>query len=129
MTFFVHESFFRCHKLERQSICPSSFLSYVPKYEKRSKKTQSLYLTPSCVNAEEGILCAVKSNKNPLTSSLDEFIEEHSNVVEHEAADVEAKELGGVTNAELETDLCLVGVSKAWIFDLTSNLIYFFFLS
>jgi hypothetical protein len=64
-----------------------------------------------------------ESYKNPFTPSLDELVQEHSNVCQHEATDVEAKELGSMTGTELEADLSLVGMSKPGIFNLTCYLI------
>ena len=67
--------------------------------------------------------CKRISYKNPFTSPLNEFVQQHPNVCQHEAADVEAEELGGVAGAELETDLSFVGMSKSRVFDLTCDLI------
>lgn len=69
------------------------------------------------------ILLFAQSNEHPLASPLDEFVQHHRHVRQHEAADVEAEEFGGVAGAEFEADVCGRRVLEAWIFDLASDLI------
>jgi hypothetical protein len=45
------------------------------------------------------------SNQHPLTPSLDKFVQHKRHVREDEAADVEAKELGGMASGKLETNV------------------------
>lgn len=62
-------------------------------------------------------------NENPLASALDKLVEEHRQVLQHETANVECEELGSMPSAKFETDLRLVLVSKARVFDLSGDLI------
>jgi hypothetical protein len=65
----------------------------------------------------------VRSGQNPFASSLDEFVQHQPDIVQGEAADVEAKELGCVARAQLQSDLGLGRALESGVFDLPSNLI------
>jgi hypothetical protein len=45
-------------------------------------------------------------HQNPLTTPLDELIQHHSNIREHEATNVKAEEFSSVAGGKLETDVC-----------------------
>jgi hypothetical protein len=70
----------------------------------------------------------VISNEHPLAAPLDELVQHHGHVREHEAADVEAEELCGVAGRELEADVRGGRVLEAWVFDLAGDLICFIVL-
>jgi hypothetical protein len=63
------------------------------------------------------------SHQNPFTPSLNEFVQKQRNIRKNKAANVKAKELSSMTGAEFETNLSFVRVSKAWVLNLTCNLI------
>lgn len=63
------------------------------------------------------------SHQHPLTTPLDELVQQQGQVLQDKPADVEGKELGSVPSTELEPDLRLVCVSEAWILHLASNLV------
>lgn len=65
-----------------------------------------------------------QSYKHPLTSSLDEFIKQYSNITKHEATYVEAKEFRSVSGTEFETNLGFIRMPQTRIFDLSGYLIY-----
>jgi len=66
----------------------------------------------------------LQSNENPFTPSFDEFVQEHTNIVEDKTTYIETEELGSVAGAELEANLRLICMSKPRVFDLTCDLIY-----
>lgn len=51
------------------------------------------------------------------------LVDEHTNISQEEAADIEAKELGGMTCAELKPNMSLRRVLEARILYLASDLI------
>jgi len=62
--------------------------------------------------------------QNPFRAPLDVLVDKHADIAKHKAADVEAKELGRVSRAELETNVCWRRVPETWIFDLSCDLIW-----
>lgn len=63
------------------------------------------------------------SHKNPLAAPLDKLVQHERNVVEDEAADVEAKELGRMPRAQLEANVRGRTVLETRVFDLASDLV------
>ncbi len=63
------------------------------------------------------------SHQHPFAAAFDEFVEEETDVRHDEAADVESEELGGMSRTQLQADLGLVSVAKAWILDLAGDLV------
>lgn len=67
--------------------------------------------------------CFVTLVENPLAPPLDEFVQEEAQVGQHKTTDEEAKKLSRMSCAQLEANLCLVGMPKAWIFNLACDLV------
>lgn len=63
------------------------------------------------------------SYHNPLTTPLDELVQQQGQVLQDKPADVEGKELGSVPSAELEADLRLVCMPEPRILHLAGNLV------
>lgn len=61
---------------------------------------------------------------HPLTTPLDELVQQQRQILQDEPADVKGKELGSVPGAELEPDLRLVRMSEARVLNLASDLVY-----
>lgn len=63
------------------------------------------------------------SYQHPLASPLDKLIQHHGHIREHEAANVEPEELGGVAGRQLKTDVRGRRVLEAGVFDLAGDLV------
>jgi hypothetical protein len=63
------------------------------------------------------------SSQNPFGPALDKLVQQHGHVVKHKPADVKGKKLRGVASAQLEANLCLIGMAQPRVFHLASDLI------
>lgn len=63
------------------------------------------------------------SSKHPLSASFDVLVHQRAEIREREPAHVEAEELGGVTDAELEPDVRGRRVLQARVLDLACDVI------
>lgn len=66
---------------------------------------------------------ALHLDQHPLTSPLDELVQHHGDIRQHEAADVEAEELCGVAGRQLQADMCRGRVLEAGVLDLAGDLV------
>jgi len=63
------------------------------------------------------------SHEHPFATPLDEFVQHHRQVRQRKATNVKPKELGSMPSAELEPDLCFIGMSQPGVFDLPRDLV------
>lgn len=62
-------------------------------------------------------------NQNPFTTSFNELIQHHANIIEGKTTNIEAEELSGMPRAKLQADKRRRGMLEPRIFNLSSNLI------
>jgi hypothetical protein len=62
-------------------------------------------------------------DQHPFTAPFDELVEHHAHISQSEAAHIETKKLGGMSRAELQTDMRRGRMFQSRIFDLLGDLI------